>query len=86
MISLKYLTSALQSAEPAQALRQAVLELSREGHEKDSIYKALETLLDYVRSQEGTSASSEDVVLDLMDSLAGWCHPDAELLPERKPS
>ena len=27
--------------------------------------------------------SDEDAVLDVMDALLGWCHPSAELLPEK---
>ncbi|MEU0790248.1 hypothetical protein ABZ342_09265 [Amycolatopsis sp. NPDC005961] len=33
---------------------------------------------------EGTDDPAEDEVLDLMDRLAGWCHPSSRLPLPRK--
>jgi hypothetical protein len=39
-----------------------------------------------LRSRPDGRESDEDAVLDVMDALLGWCHPSAELLPEKKPA
>jgi hypothetical protein len=76
------LASALQSSEPARTLRRAVVDLSREGYAKEQIYDCLERLLLDLRTRENYLESAEDVVLDVMDALTGWCHPEARLLSE----
>jgi hypothetical protein len=85
MIALERLENALRSTRPGHNLRALVRELANEGHAKSAIYEALERLLAHLRAQERTPPSDEEVVLDVMDALSGWCHPDAELLPEQKP-
>lgn len=84
MTDFERFESALRSPEPARALRSVVLELADEGGEKSEIYARLEKLLvDRRRCREDHSESEEDAVLDVMDALAGWCHPTAQLLPGR---
>jgi hypothetical protein len=78
--------SALRSPDPARSLRLLVLELSQQGHKKDDIYERLEKLLIRVRTRADFRESDEDVVLDVMDALTGWCHPDAQLPPDTKPA
>jgi hypothetical protein len=80
------LESALRSAEPARALRSLVLTLSQEGHAKTRIYQLLEELVAGLRSRDDYRESDGEVVLDVMDALTGWCHPDARLLPDDEPA
>jgi len=70
----------LQSPEPAQALRTLVLELSQKGYAKADIYELLEKFVVHLRTRDDFRESDEDIVLDVMDALTGWCHPDAQLL------
>jgi hypothetical protein len=73
--------NALQNPEPALALRAVVRDLAAKGYSKAEIYDLFERLLTQMRSQTGHHASREEPVLDVMDTLTNWCHPDAQLLP-----
>lgn len=86
MIPNESMREALNAADPAFALRAAVEQLFREGHTKDQIYDALESLIDLLRARPAPRESDEDLVLDTMDALTGWCHPNAQLLPNDGPS
>jgi hypothetical protein len=70
---------ALRSPDSARALRSLVLELSREGQAQTKIYELLENFVIQLRARPDHRESDEDPVLDAMDALSGWCHPDAEL-------
>lgn len=73
---------ALSSPDPTRALRASVLELASEGRRKADIYALLEQFLLDLRAREDHREDDEDAVLDAMDALTEWCHPDARLLPE----
>ena len=73
---------ALQSAEPAQALRSLVDQLASEGYGKQEIYGFFEAFLLHLRHRENRKEAEEDMVLDVMDALTGWCHPSARLLAD----
>jgi hypothetical protein len=75
------LKSAMRSPNPAEALRAAVARLAREGYTKPEVYQALESLLVELRAGQ-PSETEEDIVLDVMDAVSGWCHPGAQLMPE----
>jgi hypothetical protein len=79
MIPLALFDQALRSSSPVEALRAQVIELSAKGHTKADIYAALEQFMLRLRA-DGREAD-ENLVLDIMDTLVGWCHPDAQLLP-----
>jgi len=79
------LRTALRSPEPARAMRSLVLELSREGRTKEEIYDLLEKFVLGLRTRADYQESDEDAVLDVMDALTGWCHPDAQLPVDEKP-
>ena len=83
MSELERLKAAVGASDPVQALRSQVLELAAEGRSKAELYALLEHLLLDVRVANDGASSAEDTVLDVMDALSGWCHPDAELLPGR---
>jgi uncharacterized membrane protein len=83
MNDLERLKAAVKSPGSAQVLRDAVMELAAEGREKPEIYSLLEQLLMDVRAT-GKDSPAEDAVMDVMDALVGWCHPDARLLTEQE--
>jgi len=72
--------SALHSRDPGGALRTVVLDLAAEGVAKPDVYARLEKFLLDRRLREEHSEADEDALLDVMDALAGWCHPAAQLL------
>jgi len=74
---------ALHSAKPVLALRAFVQELASEGNSKPAIQELLENALISLRTRPGFSEADEDALMDVLDALAGWCHPSAELLPEK---
>jgi hypothetical protein len=75
--------NALRSPEPVPALRVVVQELAREGKTKTEIYGLLEKFLVRLRAQPDVAEGDEEAVLDVLDALSGWCHPSAELLPDK---
>lgn len=77
-------TAALRSPEPVKSLRAIVLDLAREGETKAAIYERLLAFVLLRRAHDDYRDTDEDALTDVMDSLTGWCHPSAELLPEQK--
>jgi hypothetical protein len=88
MTAEERLETALHSADPVPALRAEVEGLARQGANRTEIYETLEKLLLRLRSRPAFDEREEEALLDVMDALTGWCHPSAELLPEKpaKPS
>jgi hypothetical protein len=84
MTHAERLEGALRSPDPTRVLRAFVLELAAEGRRKVDIYALLEQFLLDLRAREDHRESDEDAVLDVMDALTEWCHPDARLLTEQK--
>ena len=74
--------NALRLQEPLTALNNLVLELSAEGHKKAEILKISENYALCLRN--GNRESDEELLLDVMDTLVGWYHPSARLLPDEK--
>jgi hypothetical protein len=72
---------ALQTKEPERALRALVLDLAKEGRHKTEIYTALESVLVRLRAR-GDQDEQEESVLNVLDALTGWCHPDGRLLAD----
>jgi hypothetical protein len=75
------LREALNKPRPAEALREAILELKAAGRNQEEIYESLTGLLLEVRGQ-GADSVHEEVVLDTMDAVSGWCQPHMRLFPE----
>jgi hypothetical protein len=72
--------AALQSEAPFEDLRQLALMLASEGHTPPSVLQQLEqarTLL-HVQQRE----QDEDVVLNVMDCIVGWCSTHMALFPD----
>lgn len=72
---------ALEKPRPALALRDAVLALKAEGRSQNEITDVLNDLLLEIREKRDDSAS-EDVILDTLDAVTGWCNPAVRLFPE----
>jgi hypothetical protein len=81
MTHLERFETALRSAEPGRALRSLVNELAAEGQDKQDIYQLCERVM--LRLREAGRGADEEVVLDVMDALDGWCHPGARLPSDR---
>jgi hypothetical protein len=86
MTPTERLEGALRSPDPTRALRALVVEFAEEGRRKVEIYELLEQFLLDLRTREDYREADEDTVLDVMDALTGWCHPDARLSPQQNPT
>jgi hypothetical protein len=81
MIENERCERALQAKEPEVALRARVLDLAKEGQKKEDLYALLENVVARLRASHAPE-NQEDAVLNVMDALTGWCHPDARLIPD----
>jgi hypothetical protein len=79
------LTSALRSPDAPRTLRSLVRDFSEEGRTKGEICELLERFVMRLRTEPGYQETDEDVVLDVLDGLTGFCHPSAQILAEDKP-
>jgi hypothetical protein len=68
--------TALDSEDPVAALRSSVADELRH-HSRERVLNDLEELREALREQGQDEA--EDVVLDVMDFLTGWCSPHERL-------
>lgn len=50
------------------------------GMDKESMYHNLEVLRQEMRAKE--DEASEDLIMDLMDRVVGWCHTDCRIYPD----
>jgi hypothetical protein len=76
------IATALHSSEPATALRSLVRDFSKEGRTKPQICGLLEQFVTSLRKKSDYQESDENLVLDVLDALTGYCHPDARLFAE----
>jgi hypothetical protein len=67
---LSLLTKALQQRSPMEKLEQIVKDLLGKGYSKESLLAEFESF-----RQTTTDEDYEEVVLDVMDFLTGWCSP-----------
>jgi hypothetical protein len=77
---------ALRTPAPGEALRAVILDLSQEGQSREQIYDLLVQFLVRLRARADYRESDEEVLLDTLDALTGWCHPAARLLPGDEPA
>jgi hypothetical protein len=68
---------ALAEPEPTLALREAVVQARREGAERDAVERQLRALREHL--QRAGREADEDVVLEVMDFLAGWSSPHMKI-------
>jgi hypothetical protein len=70
--------TALASADPLMALRETVRRELRDNHmPRGALLEALEELR--VELREGGREDLEDIVLEVMDFVTGWCSPQARI-------
>ena len=50
------------------------------GMDKESMYHNLEDLM--LEMRENKDEASENLIMDLMDRVVGWCSPDSRLFPD----
>jgi hypothetical protein len=72
-----WLAGALCSEDPERTLADAVRGLVAQGMERDAVYEELERLRGTLR--ETGREAEDDLVLDVMDLLTGWCSPQARI-------
>ena len=68
---------ALLSAEPMRELRSLALRLSSAGQDKTAVVAKFEEARRQLR--EANRETDEDVVMDVMDCLEGWCSPQTRI-------
>lgn len=73
---------AVRSADPVATLRALVGELARVGIAKSAIVKVLEDFVVDHRERPGFSEGDQEPVFEVLDALAGDCHPAVALLPQ----
>ncbi len=83
MSHFERMEQALQAPDSAGALRSLVQELSHEGLERQPLYDLFHTFLLSLRRGDKSREKDEELVMDLMDALLGWCHPGARLLADK---
>lgn len=75
--------NALSSSNPGQALRSLALELGSEGNNRQQVYDIFGEYLLAYREKKDFRENDEELILDTMDALSGWCHKDAQLLVDK---
>jgi hypothetical protein len=77
------LVTAARADEPGEALEQVAVAGYAAGVTPVGMVRACYAAREVIDGEapEGTEDPAEDAVLDLMDRLTGWCHPDARLRP-----
>jgi hypothetical protein len=68
---------ALRSPNPLERLRSLALRLSSQGQDQTEIIARFEEARRQLR--EASRDSDEDVVMDVMDCLVGWCSPQVRI-------
>ncbi len=68
---------AFQSSDPFQQLRSLALELLDQGYDKSSVVERFQEARQHFR--EADRESEEDVVMDVLDCLVGWCSSQMRL-------
>ena len=71
--------NALHSPHPFEQLRSAAAALLAEGRTQKSVYELFEAVRAQLREEK--RQVEEDVVMDVMDCLCGWCSPHQEINP-----
>jgi hypothetical protein len=71
---------ALHSGAPFEDLRQLALALASEGHTPPSVLQLFEQARTLLQVQQ--RERDEDVVLEVMDCIVGWCSAHMALFPD----
>jgi hypothetical protein len=68
---------AFQSSEPFQQLRSLAIQLLDQGYDRSSVIERFKEARQQLR--EVDRESEEDVVMDVLDCLVGWCSPQMRI-------
>jgi len=71
---------ALHSAEPFKELRSLVMYRLSQGEEKKAVLETFEKARQHLR--QTNREMDEDVLMEIMDCLVGWCSPQMRLPPD----
>jgi hypothetical protein len=80
MTTLETIERALHSPSPFDELRSLVKQLFADGQDDQQVYDLFESVRGQLR-REGREVQ-EDVVMEVMDCLVGWCSPQQVLKRE----
>lgn len=75
--------NALNGPSPFEDLRALVAILQAEGQDQTAILGLFERTRQQLREAE--READEDIVMEVMDCLVGWCSPHVSLEPNRQP-
>lgn len=70
---------ALRSDEPLKTLQDLALEFSAQGKSESEIYKIFENFILHLRTRNTYKESDEEIIMEVLDAITGWCHPSARL-------
>ena len=79
MDSISQFEAALQSDQPSVRLRQLALDLAAEGYSPPAVLDLFEAFRAVLQSNH--RETEEDLVLETMDAIVGWCSQSAKLFP-----
>lgn len=71
---------ALCHPKASEQLRALALELAAQGQTQQQVYDVFEQFRAYLRETE--READEDMIMDVMDCISGWCSPHARLFNE----
>jgi hypothetical protein len=71
---------ALESPEPFKELRHLAVQLLSKGQDQTAILAVFEKVRQELR--QGNRGQEEDVIMEVMDCLVGWCSPHMKLPPD----
>lgn len=71
--------AALRTEQPAANLETVVRDLITSGETREAIGSELDALVVTLREGGGDETPEEEVVLEILDRLWGWCAPDVRL-------
>ncbi len=72
--------AALQSEKPMEQLRELALHLASDGYSPPTILQKFQNARAQLQAQQ--RERDEDLVLEMMDCIVGWCSPSNKLFPE----
>jgi hypothetical protein len=79
MNSISRFEAALHTDEPPARLRQLALDLAAEGYSPPAVLELFEAFRAVLQSS--LRQAEEDLVLEAMDAIVGWCAEAAKLFP-----
>ena len=84
MVVLERIERALRSARPYDELRAVASALLDEGDSDQQVYDLFETVRARLRAE--SREADEDIIMEVMDCLVGWCSPAQDLSRARHPN